>query len=78
MRRIIFQEARAVVCDSYERYLGLPAVVGRSRYNAFRNIKEKVWLKMQNWKNNFLSKASKEVLIKDVKQAIPTYTINVF
>ncbi|XP_035551149.1 uncharacterized protein LOC118349712 [Juglans regia] len=78
VKRMLFQEAGAVLCDSYERYLGLPAVVGRSRYNAFRSIKEKVWLKMQNWKSAFLSKADKEVLIKAVLQAIPTYTMSIF
>lgn len=67
-----------MVCDNYERYLGLPAMVGKARYSAFRSIKERVWMKLQNWKNNFLSKAGKEVLIKAVFQAIPTYSMNVF
>lgn len=57
--RRIYREAGAVVCDNYERYLGLPAVVGKARYNAFRNLKERVWMKLQNWKNNFLSNAGK-------------------
>lgn len=35
-------------------------------------------MKIQNWKNNFLSKARKEVLIKYVLKAIPTYTMSVF
>lgn len=29
-------------CGSYEKYLGLPAMVGRSRYNTFRSLKERV------------------------------------
>lgn len=35
VRRQIFREAVVVVCGSYERYLWLPAVVGKDRYSAF-------------------------------------------
>ncbi|XP_042986749.1 uncharacterized mitochondrial protein AtMg00310-like [Carya illinoinensis] len=63
---------------TYESYLGLPPVVGNSKYNAFRSIKERVWKKINNWKNSFLSVAAKEVLIKAVLQAVPTYTMSVF
>ncbi|XP_041001694.1 uncharacterized protein LOC121247405 [Juglans microcarpa x Juglans regia] len=78
VREEIFREAGSVICDRYEEYLGLSAVVGRSKYNALRSIKEKVWHKLQNWKNGFLSKEGKEVLIKAVLQAIPTYSMSVF
>ncbi|XP_035543149.1 uncharacterized mitochondrial protein AtMg00310-like [Juglans regia] len=48
-------------------------MVGRSKYNSFRVIKDRVWEKISNWKNQFLSPSSKEVLLKAVIQAIPTY-----
>lgn len=48
VRRKIFRDAGAVVCDSYEKYLGLPIVIGRSKCNALRSIKERIWMKMQN------------------------------
>ena len=41
-------------------------------------IKDKVWDCLNNWKTKFLSKANKEILIKAVAQAIPTYCISVF
>ncbi|XP_042972809.1 uncharacterized protein LOC122304616 [Carya illinoinensis] len=77
-KRKIMQNGGAVMRGSYEYYLGLPPVVGGSKYNAFRCIKEKVWKRINNWKNSFLSAAGKEVLIKAVLQAVPTYTMSVF
>jgi hypothetical protein len=39
----------------YEKYLGLPTMVGRSRYKAFKSIKDKVWTRLNDWKVKFLS-----------------------
>lgn len=44
----------------------------------FRYIKEKVWGRMQSWKGRTLARSGKEVLIKSVIQAIPTYAASVF
>ncbi|XP_042950060.1 uncharacterized protein LOC122282171 [Carya illinoinensis] len=74
----ILEAGGSVACGSYDRYLGLPTVVGRSKFNTFRVLKEKIWHKITSWKNNFLSLAGKEVLIKAVLEAIPTYTMSVF
>lgn len=63
---------------SFDKYLGLPALVGKSRYQSFKSIKDKIWSCLNNWKNNFLSQAGKEVLLKAVVQAIPTYCMSVF
>jgi hypothetical protein len=62
----------------YEKYLGLLALVGRSRVSTFTNIKGKIWDRINGWKEKFLSQARKEVLLKVVVQAIPTYTMSVF
>jgi hypothetical protein len=62
----------------YEKYLGLPALVGRSRINAFTDIKGRIWDWINGWKEKFLSHAGKEILLKVVIQAIPTYTMSVF
>jgi hypothetical protein len=62
----------------YEKYLGLPTMVGRSRYNSFKSIKDRVWNRLNDWKVKFLSQAGKEILIKAVVQAIPTYSMSVF
>jgi len=48
-------------------------MVARARYDTFRGMKDKVWQKVNSWKNQFLSPTGKEVLIKVVIQSIPTY-----
>ena len=58
--------------EKFESYLGLPTLIGRSKYQAFSFLKERVWKKIQGWKGKLLSKAGKEVLIKAVAQSIPT------
>jgi hypothetical protein len=62
----------------FDTYLGLPSLIGKSKIQAFYNIKERVWNKLTNWKVKFLSQAGKEILIKAVVQAIPTYCMSVF
>jgi hypothetical protein len=62
----------------FEKHLGLPAMVGREKYKAFQSIKDRVWTRLNDWKVKFLSQAGKEILIKTVVQAIPTYCMSVF
>ena len=52
--------------------------MGKNKRNTFNEIKEKLHRKLAGWKEKLLSKARKEVLIKAVAQAIPTYTMNCF
>jgi hypothetical protein len=66
------------ITSSLEKYLGLPAFIGQSRKRAFAGIKSRIWEKMQGWNESFLSQVGKEVLLKAVIQAIPTYTMSVF
>jgi muconolactone delta-isomerase len=64
--------------DRYDKCLGLPALVGKSRMNAFQSIKDRVWKRLQNWNNKFLFQAGKEIILKAVIQTIPTYSMSVF
>ncbi|CAN1744284.1 Putative ribonuclease H protein At1g65750 [Linum perenne] len=68
------------VYDPFDRgkYLGLPSVVGRNKKATFQYVKDRVWERIQKWKGRWLSKGGKEVLVKAVLQAIPTYCMNVF
>ncbi|KAL9674851.1 hypothetical protein QQ045_003050 [Rhodiola kirilowii] len=60
------------------RYLGLPLVVGQKKTETFKCITEKVWKRINDWKNKLLSMAGKEVLIQAVLQVIPVYMMLVY
>ena len=62
----------------HETYLGLPSLVGKSKKHTFRALKEKLDNKFFGWKEKLLSQVGKEVLIKAVAQALPTYTMSTF
>jgi hypothetical protein len=63
---------------NFDKYLGLPAMIGRSKRAIFNGLKEGIIQRLQGWKERYLSKAGQEVLIKVVAQAIPTYAMNCF
>ena len=58
--------------------MGLPPMVGREKKKAFSRIKDQISKKKAGWKGKLLSNADREVLIKAVTQATPTYTMNCF
>jgi hypothetical protein len=77
-KEAIIQEVGAVAVQQFERYLGLPVLIGRSRRSSFNSIKGRIWTKLNGWKEKLLTHAGKEILLKTVVQAIPIYTMSVF
>ena len=61
-----------------EKYLGLPMPNGKSKVGTFKEPQEKITKRVLGWKEKFISKAGREILIKTVAQAIPTYSISLF
>lgn len=53
-------------------------VGGRSKVSTFREVQERVSKRVMGWKEKHISKAGREVLIKTVAQAIPTYAMSIF
>ncbi|KAM6556148.1 hypothetical protein CsatB_003167 [Cannabis sativa] len=66
------------VRSSFEKYLGLPQHIGRTKKQLFHYLHDKVWGHLHNWKKKVFSKGGKETLLKSVIQAIPTYSMSCF
>ena len=59
-------------------YLGLPYIVGRDKRTTFVYNKDRICSRLRDWEKRFLSRAGKEILLKSIIQAIPSYVMRVF
>lgn len=59
-------------------YLGLPEAFGGAKVSILSYLKENLNKRVHGWQTKFLSPAGKEVLLKAVAMALPTYTIACF
>ena len=60
------------------KYLGLPMTIGRAKNQVFGSLKSTIISKLQGWKHKVLSQGGKEILIKSVIMAMPTYIMSCF
>lgn len=61
-----------------EKYLGLPTAVGRSTTEAFEFMSNRIIGLIGTWSGREASCAGREVLLKSVAQAVPTYPMSCF
>jgi hypothetical protein len=61
-----------------EKYLGLPTALGRSSKEAFEYMPNKIRGLVGAWSGREASCAGREVLLKSVAQAVPTYPMSCF
>lgn len=54
-KRLVEGLFEASLSQHYEKYLGLPSLIGKSKCQSFKDIKERVWSKIQGWKEKLLS-----------------------
>ncbi|XP_019150595.1 PREDICTED: uncharacterized protein LOC109147396 [Ipomoea nil] len=62
---------------NFGKYLGLPSFVGRNKKAAFAYIEDKIRQRIGSWNKKLLSQG-KEILLKSVAHAIPTFSMGVF
>ena len=62
----------------FEKYLGLSMVGGKNKVSTFKDLREQIAKRITSWKEKFISKVGREVLIKLVAQAIPTCSMSLF
>lgn len=56
----------ARVMEECEAYLRLPTIGGKSKVNTFKELQERITKRVMWWKEKFISKAGREILIKTV------------
>lgn len=61
-----------------DKYLGLPTPSGRMKAGKYQSLMDRLMKRLSDWAEKFLSMGGKEVLIKSVIQALPTYAMSVF
>lgn len=59
-------------------YLGMPEKICGSKNQVFAYVKERMNGRINNWSGKLLSRGGKEVQIKSVAQAIPTYVMSCY
>jgi hypothetical protein len=60
------------------KYLGLSAMIGMDKSDCFCHVIDRVFARINGWKEKLLSMGGKEILIKAIAQAIPTYAMSCF
>ena len=59
-------------------YLGLQEKICGSKRQVFAFVRDRLNERINSWSAKFLSKGGKEVLLKSVAQALPTYVMSCF
>lgn len=76
LRQEIHGITRMKVVQHLGKYLGLPSHLSRNKRSDLNFIKERVQKLLAGWKRSIFSIGGKEILIKAVAQAIPTYSMS--
>ena len=78
VKQNIQQMLGARIMTDCEKYLGLPMACRKSKVNTFKELQERITKRFMGWKEKIISKVGREILIKTIAQAIPTYTMSIF
>ncbi|XP_031120296.1 uncharacterized protein LOC116023435 [Ipomoea triloba] len=64
--------------DTTGKYLGLPSLVSRKKKVILGYLKDNILSRVRSWNSRFMSRAGREVLLKNVLQAMLCYAMMVF
>jgi hypothetical protein len=71
-------EIKKSVYSVVEKYLGFPTALDRSTDSHFEHILTKIKKLAKGWTPKALSSAGREILVKAICQAIPTFSMSCF
>lgn len=74
----ILELAGVKAFGTFDKYHGLPSYVRRNKQKAVSLVLDRIKSKVSNWKTNMLSQGGKEILLKSMLRAIPTYSMGIF
>jgi hypothetical protein len=60
------------------KYLGLPTPDGRMNKGKYESLQERLSKYLMEWGDSLLAQSAREILIKAIAQALPTYVMGVF
>lgn len=63
--------------SKYEKYLGLPSIIGKKKTSVFKDVTLKVLSKFSSWQHKIFLSGGKKIHIKAVAQAIRPYGMSV-
>ena len=59
-------------------YLGAPPLINQNKKEIFSYVKDRVWQRIQGWRNKILSFSGKGIFLKTVAQTLPNYVMSIF
>ncbi|KAA3459022.1 reverse transcriptase [Gossypium australe] len=77
-RNLVCQALNVQNSNDPNKYLGLQSMVGRKRKLAFQVLKDRLKQRINSWSTRHISQGGREVFIKAILQAIPTYSMTCF
>lgn len=77
-KRELCQSLQMAEANECSTYLGLPNILDRNKSVILGYLKEKINKRVRSWDGKVISKSGKEILIKSVAQALPTFAMSVF
>ncbi|XP_026377839.1 uncharacterized protein LOC113272163 [Papaver somniferum] len=64
--------------NAKDKYLGSPLILGHSKQESFRAIKENFIDRLSGWSSSIITQADKSIMVKHVLISVPLYQMGIF